>query len=132
MDGDSFQEAQAKNVWEATLGRRLHRPVPALPLSPPEWIDNVYLPTNHSRLREAHEYVTKKLKALEIPFLNRGSGLYVWVNLRSVSSGSQDGRSRADLSDGPGLSRSSAFASTWSRAHLKKSCRSIAASWTTS
>ncbi|XP_012308066.2 probable inactive 1-aminocyclopropane-1-carboxylate synthase-like protein 2 isoform X1 [Aotus nancymaae] len=47
-----------------------------------EWIDKVYLPTNCFRLREAHKYVTAKLKALEIPFHNRSSGLYVWINLK--------------------------------------------------
>ncbi|XP_032269844.1 probable inactive 1-aminocyclopropane-1-carboxylate synthase-like protein 2 [Phoca vitulina] len=47
-----------------------------------EWIDGVYLPTYHSRLQRAHRYITKKLKALGIPFLNRGSGLYIWINLK--------------------------------------------------
>ncbi|KAM9657988.1 putative inactive 1-aminocyclopropane-1-carboxylate synthase-like protein 2 [Trichechus inunguis] len=47
-----------------------------------DWIDKVYLPTNWSRLREAHKYVTGKLKALKIPFLNRGSGFYIWINLK--------------------------------------------------
>ncbi|XP_004399646.1 PREDICTED: probable inactive 1-aminocyclopropane-1-carboxylate synthase-like protein 2 [Odobenus rosmarus divergens] len=47
-----------------------------------EWIDGVYLPTYRSRLRRAHRYITRKLKALGIPFLNHGSGLYVWINLK--------------------------------------------------
>ncbi|XP_011917725.1 PREDICTED: probable inactive 1-aminocyclopropane-1-carboxylate synthase-like protein 2 [Cercocebus atys] len=47
-----------------------------------EWIDKVYLPTNCYRLREAHKYITAKLKALEIPFHNSSSGLYVWINLK--------------------------------------------------
>ncbi|EPQ10489.1 1-aminocyclopropane-1-carboxylate synthase-like protein 2 [Myotis brandtii] len=47
-----------------------------------EWIDNVYLPTNRSRMQEAHRYITNRLKTLKIPFLNRGSGLYIWVNLK--------------------------------------------------
>ncbi|XP_032023883.1 probable inactive 1-aminocyclopropane-1-carboxylate synthase-like protein 2 [Hylobates moloch] len=47
-----------------------------------EWIDKVYLPTNCYRLREAHEYITAELKALEIPFHNCSSGLYVWINLK--------------------------------------------------
>nr|KAF6323932.1 hypothetical protein mMyoMyo1_000189 [Myotis myotis] len=47
-----------------------------------EWIDNVYLPTNRSRMQEAHRYITDRLKTLKIPFLNRGSGLYIWVNLK--------------------------------------------------
>ncbi|XP_045412639.1 probable inactive 1-aminocyclopropane-1-carboxylate synthase-like protein 2 [Lemur catta] len=47
-----------------------------------EWIDTVYLPTNHFRLRKAHAYITNKLQSLEIPFLCRGSGLYVWINLK--------------------------------------------------
>ncbi|XP_039082735.1 probable inactive 1-aminocyclopropane-1-carboxylate synthase-like protein 2 isoform X1 [Hyaena hyaena] len=48
-----------------------------------EWIDKVYLPTYRSRLQKAHGYVTQKLEALGIPFLNRGSGLYIWINLKS-------------------------------------------------
>ncbi|KAM5224272.1 putative inactive 1-aminocyclopropane-1-carboxylate synthase-like protein 2 isoform 2-T2 [Hipposideros larvatus] len=47
-----------------------------------EWIDKVYLPTNRSRLQAVHRYVTSNLKALKIPFLNRGSGLYIWINLK--------------------------------------------------
>ncbi|KAL2806234.1 putative inactive 1-aminocyclopropane-1-carboxylate synthase-like protein 2 isoform 2, partial [Daubentonia madagascariensis] len=47
-----------------------------------EWIDTVYLPTNHSRLRNAHRYITNELQKLEIPFLYRGSGLYVWISLK--------------------------------------------------
>ncbi|XP_045871809.1 probable inactive 1-aminocyclopropane-1-carboxylate synthase-like protein 2 [Meles meles] len=47
-----------------------------------KWIDTVYLPAYRSRLQKAHRYITKKLKALGIPFLNRGSGLYIWINLQ--------------------------------------------------
>lgn len=47
-----------------------------------EWIDNVYVPTNRSQLQEAHRFITNQLKALGIPFLNCGSGLYVWMNLK--------------------------------------------------
>uniref|UniRef100_G3TCW9 1-aminocyclopropane-1-carboxylate synthase homolog (inactive) like n=1 Tax=Loxodonta africana TaxID=9785 RepID=G3TCW9_LOXAF len=47
-----------------------------------DWIDKMYLPTNHSRLQEAHKYIADKLKALKIPFLNHGSGLYIWINLK--------------------------------------------------
>ncbi|XP_036182839.1 probable inactive 1-aminocyclopropane-1-carboxylate synthase-like protein 2 [Myotis myotis] len=47
-----------------------------------EWIDNMYLPTNRSRMQEAHRYITNKLKTLKVPFLSRGSGLYIWVNLK--------------------------------------------------
>ncbi|EPY81527.1 1-aminocyclopropane-1-carboxylate synthase-like protein 2 [Camelus ferus] len=47
-----------------------------------EWIDNVYLPTNHSRLQEAHRFITNELKSSKIPFLSHGSGLYVWISLR--------------------------------------------------
>ncbi|XP_068947561.1 1-aminocyclopropane-1-carboxylate synthase-like protein 1 isoform X2 [Petaurus breviceps papuanus] len=47
-----------------------------------DWINQVYLPTNHSRLKAAHTYVTDELKTLGIPFLNRNSGLYIWIDLR--------------------------------------------------
>ncbi|XP_051682118.1 probable inactive 1-aminocyclopropane-1-carboxylate synthase-like protein 2 isoform X2 [Oryctolagus cuniculus] len=48
-----------------------------------EWIDKVYLPTNRSRLQDAYKYITDELKALEVPFLKGGSGLSVWVSLKS-------------------------------------------------
>ncbi|XP_007497413.3 1-aminocyclopropane-1-carboxylate synthase-like protein 1 isoform X2 [Monodelphis domestica] len=51
-------------------------------LSDHDWIDQVYLPTNRLRLKAAHTYVTDELKTLGIPFLNRNSGLYVWIDLR--------------------------------------------------
>ncbi|XP_014398772.1 PREDICTED: probable inactive 1-aminocyclopropane-1-carboxylate synthase-like protein 2 [Myotis brandtii] len=47
-----------------------------------KWIDNVYLPTNRSRMQEAHRYITNKLKTMKVPFLSHGSGLYIWVNLK--------------------------------------------------
>ncbi|XP_075819782.1 putative inactive 1-aminocyclopropane-1-carboxylate synthase-like protein 2 [Microtus pennsylvanicus] len=51
-----------------------------------EWIDQLYLPTNHSRLRRAYLYVTKRLEKLKVPFFNGGSGHYVWINLRAYLS----------------------------------------------
>ncbi|KAH0499946.1 putative inactive 1-aminocyclopropane-1-carboxylate synthase-like protein 2 [Microtus ochrogaster] len=51
-----------------------------------EWINQLYLPTNHSRLRRAYLYVTKRLEKLKVPFFNGGSGLYVWINLRAYLS----------------------------------------------
>ncbi|XP_072474447.1 1-aminocyclopropane-1-carboxylate synthase-like protein 1 isoform X2 [Notamacropus eugenii] len=47
-----------------------------------DWINQVYLPTNHFRLKAAHTYITDELKTLGIPFLNRNSGLYIWIDLR--------------------------------------------------
>ncbi|XP_012645944.2 putative inactive 1-aminocyclopropane-1-carboxylate synthase-like protein 2 [Microcebus murinus] len=47
-----------------------------------EWIDTIYLPTNHFRLQKAHAYITNTLQSLRIPFLCRGSGLYIWINLK--------------------------------------------------
>lgn len=44
-----------------------------------DWLDNVFIPTNHSRLRECHGIVCEFLQKMKIPFLKRGSGLYVWV-----------------------------------------------------
>ncbi|KAJ8787531.1 hypothetical protein J1605_023016 [Eschrichtius robustus] len=42
-----------------------------------EQIDKVYPPAN------PHRYIINKLKALKIPFLNCGSGPYIWVNLEN-------------------------------------------------
>ncbi|XP_074086603.1 1-aminocyclopropane-1-carboxylate synthase-like protein 1 [Macrotis lagotis] len=47
-----------------------------------DWINQVYLPTNRSRIKAAHTYITDELKTLGIPFLNRNSGLYIWIDLR--------------------------------------------------
>ncbi|XP_063083869.1 probable inactive 1-aminocyclopropane-1-carboxylate synthase-like protein 2 isoform X1 [Cavia porcellus] len=55
-----------------------------------DWINKVYLPTNRSRLWDAHAYVTEQLRQLEqqynfkIIFHNRCSGLYMWINLKKL------------------------------------------------
>nr|XP_021482917.1 probable inactive 1-aminocyclopropane-1-carboxylate synthase-like protein 2 [Meriones unguiculatus] len=51
-----------------------------------EWINRVYLPINLSRLQKAFSYVTKKLRELNIPFSNCGSGLFLWINLKTYLS----------------------------------------------
>jgi len=47
-----------------------------------DWINQVYLPENHARLKAAHTYVAGELRALGIPFLSRGAGFFIWVDLR--------------------------------------------------
>uniref|UniRef100_A0A8C0KZ28 1-aminocyclopropane-1-carboxylate synthase homolog (inactive) n=1 Tax=Canis lupus dingo TaxID=286419 RepID=A0A8C0KZ28_CANLU len=47
-----------------------------------DWINQVYLPENHARLKAAHTYVTGELRALGIPFLSGGAGFFIWVDLR--------------------------------------------------
>ncbi|XP_069888641.1 1-aminocyclopropane-1-carboxylate synthase-like protein 1 [Dipodomys merriami] len=47
-----------------------------------DWISHVYLPENHARLKAAHTYVSEELKALGIPFLSRGAGFFIWIDLR--------------------------------------------------
>ena len=49
-----------------------------------DWLDNVFIPTNHSRLRECHGMLCEFLERMKIPFLKRGSGLYVWADFREV------------------------------------------------
>lgn len=49
-----------------------------------DWIDQVYLLENHARLKAAHAYVSGELKALGVPFLSRGAGFFIWVDLRKV------------------------------------------------
>lgn len=46
-----------------------------------DWINQVYLPENHARLKAAHTYVSEELRALGIPFLSRGAGFFIWANL---------------------------------------------------
>ncbi|CAO2579789.1 1-aminocyclopropane-1-carboxylate synthase-like protein 1 [Lemmus lemmus] len=47
-----------------------------------DWISQVYLPENHARLKAAHTYVSEELRALGIPFVSRGAGFFIWVDLR--------------------------------------------------
>ena len=49
-----------------------------------DWINQVYLPENHARLKAAHTYVSEELRALGIPFLSRGAGFFIWANLGKV------------------------------------------------
>ncbi|KAM4846300.1 putative inactive 1-aminocyclopropane-1-carboxylate synthase-like protein 2 [Thomomys bottae] len=48
-----------------------------------EWITQVYLPTNQSRLRKAHKFVTSKLDTLEIPYDLCSFGVSMWINLKA-------------------------------------------------
>lgn len=50
-----------------------------------EWISQVYLPENQARLKAAHTYVSEELRALGIPFVSRGAGFFIWVDLRKVN-----------------------------------------------
>lgn len=45
----------------------------------------MYLPENHARLKAAHTYVSEELRALGIPFVSRGAGFFIWVDLRKVN-----------------------------------------------
>lgn len=47
-----------------------------------DWINQVYLPENHARLKAAHTYVSEELAALGVPFLRGGAGFFIWVDLR--------------------------------------------------
>jgi len=51
-----------------------------------DWLDNVFVPTNYSRLRECHGMLCEFLERMKIPFLKRGSGLYVLIDLREFVS----------------------------------------------
>ncbi|XP_078658306.1 1-aminocyclopropane-1-carboxylate synthase-like protein 1 isoform X4 [Branchiostoma floridae x Branchiostoma belcheri] len=47
-----------------------------------EWVDNVFIPTKYSRMREARSYMCDKLAALDIPVRKSPSGLYIWADFR--------------------------------------------------
>ncbi|XP_055991312.1 1-aminocyclopropane-1-carboxylate synthase-like protein 1 [Sorex fumeus] len=51
-----------------------------------DWINRVYLPENHARLQAAHGFVSAELEALGVPFLSRGAGFFIWVDLRKYLS----------------------------------------------
>ncbi|XP_056095176.1 1-aminocyclopropane-1-carboxylate synthase-like protein 1 [Rhinichthys klamathensis goyatoka] len=46
-----------------------------------DWLNSEFLPENRRRLREAHIFLTEELKKLDIPFLNRGAGFFIWADL---------------------------------------------------
>ena len=48
------------------------------------FLDTVYFPLNLQRLRDTHKIVTDKLTELEIPFLRRPAGLYIWADFSKV------------------------------------------------
>ncbi|XP_077143194.1 1-aminocyclopropane-1-carboxylate synthase-like protein 1 isoform X1 [Ranitomeya variabilis] len=47
-----------------------------------DWINQVYLRVNHSRLRAAQAFVADELRAIGVPFLNRGAGFFTWIDFR--------------------------------------------------
>lgn len=49
-----------------------------------DWINNEFLPENRRRLKNAHSLLTRELRSLGIPFLDRPAALYVWADLRKV------------------------------------------------
>lgn len=51
----------------------------------PDWLNNEFLPENRHRLREAHRFMTEELKKLDIPFLHRSAGFFIWADLSKVS-----------------------------------------------
>ncbi|MEQ2220491.1 hypothetical protein ILYODFUR_006062, partial [Ilyodon furcidens] len=51
-----------------------------------DWIDNVFLPENRRRLKSAHSLLTRELRSIGIPFLDRPAALYVWADLRKYLS----------------------------------------------
>ncbi|KAG9467953.1 1-aminocyclopropane-1-carboxylate synthase-like protein 1 [Eleutherodactylus coqui] len=47
-----------------------------------DWINQVYLRVNHSRLRASQSYVADELRSIGVPFLNRGAGFFIWIDFR--------------------------------------------------
>ncbi|XP_016384060.1 1-aminocyclopropane-1-carboxylate synthase-like protein 1 [Sinocyclocheilus rhinocerous] len=45
------------------------------------WLNSEFLPENRQRLREAHSFMTEELKKLDIPFLHRSAGFFIWADL---------------------------------------------------
>uniref|UniRef100_A0A8C1H530 Aminotransferase class I/classII large domain-containing protein n=1 Tax=Cyprinus carpio carpio TaxID=630221 RepID=A0A8C1H530_CYPCA len=46
-----------------------------------DWLNSEFLPENRRRLREAHSFMTEELKKLDIPFLHRSAGFFIWADL---------------------------------------------------
>lgn len=50
-----------------------------------EWINEEFLPENRSRLKAAHSFLKGELQSMDIPFLDRPAALYIWADLRKVT-----------------------------------------------
>uniref|UniRef100_A0A672LGM8 1-aminocyclopropane-1-carboxylate synthase-like protein 1 n=1 Tax=Sinocyclocheilus grahami TaxID=75366 RepID=A0A672LGM8_SINGR len=46
-----------------------------------DWLNSEFLPENRHRLREAHSFMIEELKKLDIPFLHRSAGFFIWADL---------------------------------------------------
>uniref|UniRef100_A0A8C2A6E6 Aminotransferase class I/classII large domain-containing protein n=1 Tax=Cyprinus carpio TaxID=7962 RepID=A0A8C2A6E6_CYPCA len=46
-----------------------------------DWLNSEFLPENRHRLREAHSFMIQELKKLDIPFLHRSAGFFIWADL---------------------------------------------------
>ncbi|XP_006815690.1 1-aminocyclopropane-1-carboxylate synthase-like protein 1, partial [Saccoglossus kowalevskii] len=51
-------------------------------LSDKEWLNNVFFPTNHQRLRETYQCMSDGLTKLGIAHLHRSAGLFIWADFR--------------------------------------------------
>ncbi|XP_018115774.1 1-aminocyclopropane-1-carboxylate synthase-like protein 1 isoform X2 [Xenopus laevis] len=47
-----------------------------------DWINQVYLRVNHTRLQAAQSYVAEELRSMGVPFLNRRAGFFIWIDFR--------------------------------------------------
>ena len=50
-----------------------------------DWLRDLYFPENNKRLLEAHNATKDALDAIGLPYLDRPSGLYIYVDFREVS-----------------------------------------------
>ncbi|XP_033646117.1 1-aminocyclopropane-1-carboxylate synthase-like protein 1 [Asterias rubens] len=55
-------------------------------LSDKDWLRDVYFPENNKRLLEAHNATKDALDAIGLPYLDRPSGLYIYVDFREFMS----------------------------------------------
>ncbi|KAK3526567.1 hypothetical protein QTP70_030700 [Hemibagrus guttatus] len=45
-----------------------------------DWMNKEFLPENRRRLQEAHQYMSTQLTRLNIPYLHRGAGFFIWAD----------------------------------------------------
>lgn len=48
-------------------------------------MNKMFLPENRRRLQEAHQYMSTQLTRLNIPYLRRGAGFFIWADFSKVS-----------------------------------------------
>lgn len=48
------------------------------------WISEEFLPTCRKRLRAAHSFLAEELRKMDVPYLHRPVGFFIWADFSKV------------------------------------------------